>query len=128
MSSLKNFKLNFFIGGFSGDNIKIKSNGNELEVEMSDNPSPNSINFYSYLIDNNQWQEFWDEIDKQGIWNWKKSYSDNTILDGTQWELHLEKDGKIKKIWGSNDYPENFDIFIKSINKIAKTSISDEDY
>ena len=66
MSSLKNFKLNFFIGGFSGDNIKIKSNGNELEVEMSDNPSPNSINFYSYLIDNNQWQEFWDEIEKQG--------------------------------------------------------------
>ena len=128
MSYLKNFKLDFFIGGFSGDNIKIKNNGNELEVGISDNPAPNPMNIYSHLINNNQWQEFWEEIDEQGIWNWKNSYTDNTIRDGTQWELNLEKDGKIKKTWGSNDYPENFDMFIKSINKIAKTSISDEDY
>lgn len=125
---MKNFKINFFIGGFYGDNIKIKNKGNVLEVEISDNPSPNSINFNSHLIDSNKWQEFWEEIDKQGVWNWEDSYSDNTILDGTQWELRLEKEDKIKKIYGSNEYPENFDMFIKSINKIAKTSISDEDY
>jgi len=126
---LESFKFNFFINGFTGKNTKIKNNDKDLEVEISDNSILNSVKFYSNSIDDTQWQLFWKEIDKQGVWEWLDFYFDSTIdHDVPQWELIIEKGNVTKNVWGCNYYPNNFEIFIKLLNKIAKTSISNEDY
>jgi hypothetical protein len=46
------------------------------------------------------------------------------ILDGTQWELVIDRKGKRRRrIFGSNDYPPNFKLLIDAINKLANTDI-----
>lgn len=38
--------------------------------------------------------------------NWEKSYNDNNVMDGTQWEFNFKDKGLTYS--GSNAYPENF--------------------
>lgn len=46
--------------------------------------------------------------------DWQDEYSDNEILDGTQWSLKISFDnGKSKEIFGSNKYPDNFEAMKK---------------
>ena len=46
--------------------------------------------------------------------DWQDEYSDNDILDGTQWSLKISFDnGKNKEIFGSNKYPDNFEAMKK---------------
>lgn len=49
---------------------------------------------------------------------WKKSYF-QPILDGTQWEFNRLFDQKIKKSYGSNDFPPVYEEFEKILNKIS---------
>ncbi len=45
------------------------------------------------------------------IENWKRSYVDPTVLDGTQWELTIHYDNKkrVRNYEGSNDYPTTYE-------------------
>jgi len=123
----KKFNFNFFLPGFAGKNIKIKNKGKILEVEISNNTSF-MLNYNYYFLDDFHWKRFWEKLDEQNLWNWLDFYFDSTVdINIPEWELNLEKDGKTKKVWGCNYYPNNFYIFIKFINKIAKTSISNKD-
>ena len=49
--------------------------------------------------------------------------SDRGVLDGTQWELVIDRKGKRRRrIYGSNDYPQNFKL-LNAINKLAGTNL-----
>jgi hypothetical protein len=51
------------------------------------------------------------------IFDWKKNYYNNNILDGEQWEIEITLISKRKiKIYGSNEYPENFDELRKKLD------------
>ncbi|RDV11835.1 hypothetical protein DXT99_23920 [Pontibacter diazotrophicus] len=50
--------------------------------------------------------------------NWKRRY-DSNILDGTQWELTVSGKGISVRSYGSNAYPENFDMFLMLLNKVT---------
>ena len=51
------------------------------------------------------WSQFWQAIEAADVWSWLPDYTDNTILDGTQWELELAHAGRSVKCEGSNAYP-----------------------
>ena len=69
-------------------------------------------------------------IDELDAWRWNKDYFDNHVLDGTQWELVIDRKGKRRRrIFGSNDYPANFKLLIEAINKLADTDLThDEEF
>ena len=119
--------LNFSIGGFSG--------GYERIIWQNDK-------LYHYcdgiFIDEDftipstkDWEEFWDKVDVLKVWSWKKDYNNDDVLDGTQWELTIKREGRRKRrIFGSNAYPEpkgTFDSFIKALNKLSKSEIEFEE-
>ena len=123
----KKFNFDFCLPGFNGENIKIKNKEKILKVEVSNNTTF-SLNYHYHFLNNLQWKNFWAKLDQHNLWNWSDFYFDSTIdINIPEWELNLEKDGKSKKVLGCNYYPNNFDLFIKFINKIAKTSISNKD-
>jgi hypothetical protein len=49
---------------------------------------------------------------------WKRRYS-SVAMDGLQWELTYEIDGKKKSHYGSNEFPTDFDDFTALLRLIA---------
>lgn len=70
------------------------------------------------------WYNFIDEIASCKVNNWKDNYSNNLILDGTQWhiEIKLPHRQKIYKS-GSNAYPPAWKKFIKVMQKYIDKDI-----
>lgn len=96
--------LHFSIGGFEGIcwSIELKAgalhvrswragskNGNETVVT----PSPEA------------WSQFWQAMDAANVWHWEADYTNNDILDGTQWGFELAHAGRHVTSEGSNAYP-----------------------
>lgn len=51
------------------------------------------------------WQRFWAEMDKIGVWDWEKHYDNMWVLDGTSWSIKLKQGKKRVTSDGSNAYP-----------------------
>jgi len=114
---MQKFTLDFSIGGFGSENHKIFNENFDLIVE---------IDFFAsrHFISKDKWEEFWQVVDKIDAWRWAKDYINQDILDGTQWELVIDRKGKRRRrIFGSNDYPPNFKLLLEAINKLADTDI-----
>ena len=122
--------LNFSIGGFSGgyeriiwqnDKFYHHFDGNFVEGLEEDFTIPST----------KDWEEFWDTVDTLKVWSWKKDYNNDDVLDGTQWELTIKREGRRKRrIFGSNAYPKpkgTFNSFIKALNKLSKSEIEFEE-
>jgi len=67
-----------------------------------------------------EWKIFWEELDVLKVWNWDKEYINRGVMDGTQWELNVKREGRRhRRIYGSNAYPEGFDNLLKAIEKLS---------
>lgn len=98
--------LHFGIGGFESLcwNVELKADalhvrswraGNESGSETVLTPSPEA------------WSKFWQAVDAANVWRWKADYTDNDVLDGTQWGLELAHAGRRVSCEGSNAYPDH---------------------
>ena len=125
-----NFKtevLSFSIGGFSEDYEKIIWKNDKLYHFFD-------ISFLEedFIIPSEKdWEDFWKTVDKLKVWSWDKEYNNDDILDGTQWELEIKREGRRKRrIFGSNAYPKpkgTFISFIKALNKLSNAEIEFEE-
>ena len=116
--------LNFSIGGFSQGNEKIIWQDNKLYHFFD-----GSFLDQDFITPTNKdWELFWDVVDAIDVWNWKKDYHNDDVLDGTQWELKIKRSGKRKRrIFGSNAYPKKFMLLINALNKLSKSKIEFEE-
>ena len=116
--------LNFSIGGFSQGNEKIIWQDNKLYHFFD-----GSFLDQDFITPTNKdWELFWDVVDAIDVWNWKKDYHNDDVLDGTQWELKIKRSGKRKRrIFGSNAYPKKFMLLINALNKLSKSKIDFEE-
>jgi len=125
--------LNFSIGGFSGDYERIIWQNDKLyhffERNFNDEELDKVLDFSTPST--KDWDEFWDAVDTLKVWSWKKNYNNDDVLDGTQWELTINRAGRRRRrIFGSNAYPEpkgTFASFIKTLNKLSKSEIEFEE-
>ena len=110
--------LNFSIGGFSGDYEKIVWQNDKLYHFFE-----RSFLEEDFTIPSTKdWGEFWDTVDTLKVWSWEKDYNNDDVLDGTQWELTIKREGRRKRrIFGSNNYPKEDDRLLrlqKEINNL----------
>ena len=122
---MKSFVFSFEYGGFGSDQYKIYNSNLDIIVEINQQ----GINHEEFnQTSSEQWDEFWRVIDEIDAWRWGKDYFNQDILDGTQWELVIDRKGKRRRrIFGSNDYPPNFNLLIDAINKLAGTDIEHDE-
>ena len=118
---MKSFVFSFEYGGFGSDQYKIYNSNLDIIVEINHQ----GINHEEFnQTSSEQWDEFWRVIDEIEAWQWDKDYFNEGVLDGTQWELVIDRKGKRRRrIFGSNDYPPNFKLLIDAINKLANIDI-----
>lgn len=103
------FSIGGFFGGYETRTVTLDEEHLHFDVEHSLMPKPPNLPEncdYPCTKD-----EFLDGIRELHMGEWRTSYMNNDVLDGTQWELAIEfSDGhKSFKIGGSNAYPYNFD-------------------
>ena len=119
--------LNFSIGGFSGGYEKLIWKNEKLYHFFEGS----FLNEDFIIPSAKDWDEFWETVDKLKVWSWEKDYFNEDVLDGTQWELMIKREGKRKRrIFGSNAYPKpkgTFISFIKALNKLSKNQIEFEE-
>jgi len=92
------------------EHFKLEFLGNRNILEYTGNKSD---------VDNIQIESVPDKLIKEYlnklfmiIDEWEETYIDNSIIDGTEWELQIiYTNGKIKKYIGKNDFPYNFEYF-----------------
>jgi hypothetical protein len=105
----------FYIGGYLGESIYIKFDGNVLKYLKTDHRNQ----IVKITPTQSHWEIFWKEIDSYHVWDWEENYDNPDILDGTQWKLWLKNNGKFKKSRGSNRYPKLFNSFLKTASKLV---------
>jgi len=120
MRKIKNFEFSFEIGGFRLDSYKIYSQ-DQFVITQNMNVPGLITDSNSVEISDLEWQRFWNKIDLLGVWDWKKEYFDQDVMDGVQWELMIDRKGRQRRrIFGSNKFPKNFEALTNLINDISK--------
>ena len=113
------------MGGYHSENIKIRKYYNSIEIQNSNAPIFYEEEKVLIKVSKEEWIKFWRKMDKINVWEWQKDYFNPHILDGTQWELIIQGNGRGKiKVFGSNAYPDNFQSFLNAVNLIANTKIT----
>ena len=52
-----------------------------------------------------RWNDFWEAVDRVGVWNWAPSYENADIRDGSWWTLKLRHGSRTVSSHGLNAYP-----------------------
>lgn len=58
------------------------------------------------------------------ILDWKRKYIDKDILDGTQWSITIDVDGRKREKIGCNMYPKEWKLYCKIISRVLKENFS----
>ena len=125
--------LNFFIGGFFGGYERIIWLNEKLHHQLLMGGEPEDEEARPDDVLNittpstKEWEEFWQTVDTLKVWSWEKEYINSDIIDGTEWELRIKREGRRRRrISGLNAYPQpkgTFNSFIKAINKLSGSKI-----
>lgn len=115
-------KFKFSIGGFFGTSYEIKLKKEDLLFYISDRTFRRDLlnDIPTHIIpvkDNLNWQKLIKFLDSQ---DWKPSYFNDDILDGTQWEISFTSENSKLKSSGSNEYPTEFKKFMRLLNAITR--------
>lgn len=115
--------IKFSVGGFFGGytDITIRKNDKGAVVKVQKTLA------YDELPDDRQisptkWQKIVNTLYSQlYLHEWKKSFVDPCVLDGTQWSLDISLTNKRKRSYsGSNDYPPYWNELLKIFREFAK--------
>lgn len=109
--------LDVSIGGFCTSDYQVTMVNDVLEYRGWDclsEPIQASI-----IPTEARWKAFRSKLDKMDVWSWRKRYKSKfIILDGTQWDLELRYPDRVIRSSGSNEYPENFDAFLRAVRAL----------
>lgn len=97
-------RLRFEFGGFEADGVQIRLSRGRLLYSKTMGPFPIEPPLVIQPTED-QRRQFWQEMDRLGVWSWAPEYINPNVLDGTQWSLSLSHAGRKAKCDGSNAYP-----------------------
>ena len=103
-------KLKFSVGGFSDLTQFVKFENGKLHYGQCIGNPEYGETIVSVVPSGRKWKNFKNKLDAIDVWNWKKSYNNNDVLDGTQWEFEVDYGDQQVKSYGSNLYPGATDL------------------
>lgn len=106
-----------FFGGYNEINIDIKNRGVTLDFTRG------KVETTVRELNEKEIAALMNMLKEVDILNWKRSYDNPFVLDGTQWDITLQRDAGDLVRSGNNEFPEGWDKFGSSIEKIAQISI-----
>ena len=115
--------ITFTVGGFFGAHttITIRKTGKGASVKV-ENPALIEKNASKKQISSARWRSIVEKLYcGMFLHEWKKSYVDPTILDGTQWDLEITLTGNRKRSYhGNNAYPAYWKELLRLFSGLVK--------
>ena len=102
------------------DNKVVLNKGDFASVEYGDGDWDTTL---THIPSDNRWQLFFQALDDINVWRWKKSYTNNEVLDGGSWSLKITKKSKKIECHGNVYYPSNFDDFLEALKELMGMNI-----
>ena len=114
-------KFCFVIGGFFSGSTTVKIFEKDNRFYKNYQGDYNHIGEdYTEEISAEEVSVFEKRLSELGIYELKDQYFDDSVLDGTQWELKYKtKDAKCKKVSGSNAYPDCWTRLLSAIGVLV---------
>jgi hypothetical protein len=108
-------KFLFYIGSFTGPYKEYRLDDGWLRYRVNNEGCPPhmcqdggaALIIAEKQMTEHDWAALWARLDEQrcDFWNWRKTYSDPDIMDGTQWELKFSMGSRFVKSYGCNVFP-----------------------
>jgi hypothetical protein len=100
-------RFDVFRGGCGQPNYQVVWDGDVLHYYMSDFAPPQERGEPTEIVkpSEHQWRRFWHEMEAVELWAWQPSYHARGIMDGTQWDVEIERGARAVSARGSNRYP-----------------------
>jgi hypothetical protein len=108
-------KFLFYIGSFTGPYEEYRLDDDWLRYRVNNEGCPPhmcqdggaALIIAEKQMTEHDWAALWARLDEQrcDFWNWRKTYRDPDIMDGTQWELKSRMGGRYVKSYGCNAFP-----------------------
>ena len=129
-------KCCFFIGGYVGTSYNLEitqlKNSFNISCQKSNDRYENFIEIRNINIELSQWACIWKNILKCYVYDWNEKYVDNNIIDGTNWELHIEsiselnieENLEILNSSGENQYPVYYNKLLRIFSKLIGEKIA----
>ncbi|MDN5360926.1 MAG: hypothetical protein PWQ84_1989 [Thermotogaceae bacterium] len=105
---MNNDKIEFSYGGFFDGYKTIRYTNGTVVLSNSQKP----FNEQTNKVSDEKLEDFWQQIESIGVWDWQDKYEDPNVLDGFQWNLTLVHGEREKKIYGSNMFPPDISITV----------------
>lgn len=71
---------------------------------MINDPNPELISIKD--IDSEKWIEFWDSLERIGIWDLEEEYQGCTLEGGFTWKIHIQYKSRELNSYGANIEPK----------------------
>ena len=97
-------RLRFDFGGFQAEGFELRFSRGRVLYRHTVGSFPDSKP-RELRPTEPQWSQFWQEVDRIGVWQWTREYWNHDVLDGIQWSLELRCGERRVKSEGSNCYP-----------------------
>jgi hypothetical protein len=68
-----------------------------------------------------QWQTFFDELERMKAWKWKRDYTNPNVHDGVSWRAFISyetRDARDLVSRGSNAFPTDFKAFLAAVRNL----------
>ena len=108
-------KFLFYIGSFTGPYEEYRLDDGWLRYRVNNEGCPPhmcqdggaALIIAEKQMTEHDWAALWARLDEQrcDFWNWRKTYRDPDIMDGTQWKLEFRMGSRFVKSYGCNDFP-----------------------
>lgn|SRR5699024_4968419 len=108
-------------GGFSGGFNEIEIDLKTGEVRLGSDRG--RVEKTVATLGGKELAELMDMLREVDILNWKRSYDNPFVLEGTQWEIVLKREAGELIRSGNNRFPDGWDTFCNEIGKIAQVSL-----
>lgn len=109
------------IGGYFGGYYEVEIDFDSRELNW-EHRGGGDIEHYAKIIRQTTSDKFIAELRNLNLLKWKKEYSDPLVCDGTQWEIEILREKRNIHIYGSNDFPPEWDRFSQLIRKTSGKS------
>lgn len=114
--------INGYVGGYHQGHQYFEINILTGEVFYSNNFS-GELDLIK-MLNKKQIHKLTQDLKAINILNWKRKYIDQYILDGTQWSITIDVDGKKREKIGCNMYPKEWKLYCKIISRVLKVNYS----
>ena len=114
-------KFNYSSESFFGGQIDLNLVGNIVTVSTRNFERKELTVSHTPTVD--EWLEFKSSLDIHKVWQWSQTYNEKHVLDGTSWSLIIHSHESKLATGGYGKHPPDFDIFLKSINRLVLDDI-----